>query len=85
MTPVPPYEFVVLLCIDGQLPTFEVDNWVEVNKPYRLLSYANAINHSDSMSYVVADLKTGKVVRPNIDYPGFRSDRFQLMFALNLN
>ena len=74
-----------LICVDDSPPSFEVDSWVKIDTTYRLMGVADALNHGDEVSYIIADATTNKIIRPSIDYRGFRGSRFESSIILHLN
>lgn len=72
----PKYMSSFVLCVDASEPTMEVDNWVTSNCIYRLMGFTDAMNQSDSRSFLIADPYTNEMIYPTNKVRGFREDRF---------
>lgn len=77
---------VFLKCTDDTKPKFEVNEWVERDRLYKLkfMTAGVALNQSEDRSLVIEDLD-GKSVTPNETVLGLKESRFVEHMRIYLN
>ena len=77
---------VFVKCVNATPPKFEVDQWIESDKIYKLkfMTANPALNESEDRSYVIEDL-SGNQITPNSSVGGFKESRFEEYMTIYLN
>ena len=61
-------------CIDDSMPKFKPDNWVKVNRWYKVKWFAESLN-TDEQAVTITD-KDGNIIEPSSSMSAFKVSRF---------
>jgi hypothetical protein len=79
----PKYIQMYAFCLNDEKPKFEVKDWIEKDRLYKVKFFSESINLSEGEAVVITDAKNN-LLRPSPSHGSYNTNRFKFM-QVNLN